>query len=98
MVRAGHPPVCVFYRRPEAARAAMSPSDLVFDGQGRRLSVVNDELQVSPTDPDGGEELADLLTGWLQYMDAVRGELGEIPLPRLLELCVEHAEDCGLYL
>jgi hypothetical protein len=98
VVQAGQPPVCVFYRRPEDAQAAVSPSSLVFDGQGQRLVVVNGELRVSPTDPDGAEELANLLTGWLQYMDAVRGGHGGIPLPRLLELCVEHAADCGLYL
>ena len=58
---------------------------------------VDGELQVSPTDPDGEEELAELLVDWLGYMDAIRGSVAGTPLPRLLELCVEHAADCGLY-
>jgi hypothetical protein len=97
VVRAGQPPVCVFYRRPAAAQAALSPNSLVFDRQGQRLVVVDAELHVSPTDPDGAEELANLLCSWLGYMDAIRGSVAGTPLPELLELCVEHAADCGLY-
>jgi hypothetical protein len=97
VVRAGQPPVCVFYRRPAAAQAALWPNSLVYDGQGQRLVVVDGELHASPTDPDGAEELADLLCSWLGYMDAIRGSVAGTPLPELLELCVEHAADCGLY-
>jgi hypothetical protein len=76
----------------------MSPSSLVFDGLGRRLVVVDGELQVSAADPDGAEELYELLRQWLGYMDAHRGGVGVTEtLSRLLELCVEHATDCGLY-
>jgi hypothetical protein len=97
VVRAGHPDVCVFYRRAEDAAVAATPSSLVFDGQGQRLVSVNGELRVSPTDADGQTELTDLLAGWLGYMDAIRGSVAGIPLQDLIEICVDHAEDCGLY-
>jgi hypothetical protein len=98
VVQAFQPPVCVFYRRLADARAAMSPGSLVFDAQGQRLIAVDGELQVSPTDPDGGDELVELLCSWLGYMDAIRGSVAGIPLPSLLELCIDHATGCGLYI
>lgn len=70
----------------------------MFDGQGQRLAVVDGELQVAQTNPDGADELYDLLRRWLGYMDAHRGGVGITEtLPELLELSVEHATDCGLY-
>jgi hypothetical protein len=97
VVGAGQPAACVFYRRLAEAAAAASPGSLVFDGQGQRLVMVDDELHVSPTNPDAATELTELLIGWLGYMDAIRGSVDGTPLPRLMELCVEHAADCGLY-
>jgi hypothetical protein len=97
-VGAGDGDVCVFYRRPSDARAALSPSSLVFDGQGRRLVVIDGELRVSPREPDGAEELYELLRQWLGYMDAHRGGVGVTEtLTEMIELCLEHAADCGLY-
>jgi hypothetical protein len=97
VVGAGQPAVCVFYRHLSEAQAAASPDSVVFDGQGQRLVMVDDALRVSPTNPDAETELAELLIGWLGYMDAIRGSAAGTPLPRLIELCVDHAADCGLY-
>ena len=97
VVEAGHGDVCVFYRRVEDAQPAVSPSSLVFDGQGQRLVLVDGGLQVSLTEPDGRDELCELLRGWLGYMDAIRWSVAETPLHDLLEQCVDHAADCGLY-
>ena|ERR1700757_4237770 len=97
VVRAGHPDVCVFYRHPATAQAALSPGSLVYDGRGQRLVVSDGELHVSPVDPDGAEELADLLRSWLGYMDAIRWSVADTPLPDLLEQCIEHAADRGRY-
>ena len=80
-----------------AVVAVLSPTSLVFDGRGQRLVVSNGELRASPTDPDGSEELADLLRNWLGYMDAIRWSVADTPLPDLLEQCLDHAAACGLY-
>jgi hypothetical protein len=97
VVGAGQPAVCVFYRHLSEAQAAASPDALVFDGQGQRLVLVDGALHVSPENPDAEAELAELLIGWLGYSDAIRGSVAGTPLPRLIELCIEHAADCGLY-
>ena len=97
VVGSGQSTACVFYRRIADASAAASTGSLIFDGQGQRLVLTDGALRVSATDPDGQAELADLLIGWLGYMDAIRGSVVGTPLPRLIELCIEHAADCGLY-
>jgi hypothetical protein len=97
VVGAGQSDVCVFYRRLADAQAAASSNSLVFDGEGRRLLMVDGELRVSPTNSDGAQQLSALLTSWLGYMDAIRGSAAGTLLPRLIELCVEHAAQCGLY-
>jgi hypothetical protein len=97
VVQPGHGDVCVFYRRVDDARTAVSPSSLVFDAHGQRLVLVDGRLQVSFTEPDGSDELCHLLREWLGYMDAIRWSVADTPLESLLEQCVEHATDCGLY-
>jgi hypothetical protein len=97
VVRADQPDVCVFYRSLAGARAGSSVESLVFDASGHRLVNRDGELHISPTDPDAQAELAALLVDWLGYMDAIRGSLAGTPLADLIEMCVDHAVDCGLY-
>jgi hypothetical protein len=67
-------PDCAFYRiATDAVAAGLRHGSRAFDALGQRLTVTDGIVRVSPTDPDGAEELAGLLRRWLGYMDALRG-------------------------
>lgn len=84
-------PECRFYRSSAAAVAAgLTAHTKVFDAHGHRLVAVAGGLRVSPADRDGAEELAELLRGWLGYMDAIRWSVADWDLPLLLQASVEH--------
>ena len=84
-------PECRFYRSSAAAvTARLTPHTKVFDAHGHRLVAVAGGLRVSPADRDGAEELAELLRGWLGYMDAIRWSVADWDLPLLLQASVEH--------
>lgn len=90
IVVADHPE-CWFYRSSAAAATArLTAHTKVFDAHGNRLVAVAGELRVSPADPDGAEELAGILRGWLGYMAAIRWSTVEMDLPLLLQASTEH--------
>ncbi|HEY9302670.1 MAG TPA: hypothetical protein VIO95_00085 [Mycobacterium sp.] len=84
-------PECRFYRSSAAAvTSGLTPHTKVFDAQGLRLVAEAGALYVSPANPDGAEELAGILRGWLGYMDAIRWSVADMELPLLLQASTEH--------
>jgi hypothetical protein len=84
-------PDCRFYRSVAAAvTSGLSPHTKVFDAQGHRLVAAAGALRVSPANPDGADELAELLRSWLGYMDAIRWSTADMDLPLLLQASTEH--------
>jgi hypothetical protein len=84
-------PECKFYRTPaDALAAGFTPTMKVFDAQGHRLLPAGNQLHMSPTDPDGAVELAEVLRRWLGYMDAIRWSTANMELELLVQASVEH--------
>jgi hypothetical protein len=84
-------PDCKFYRSTaDALAAGFTPATKVFDAQGHRLLARGSRLGVSPSDPDGAVELAEILRRWLGYMDAIRWSTADMELELLVQASVEH--------
>jgi hypothetical protein len=83
-------PECRFYRSCAAATAGLTPHTKVFDAHGLRLVAAAGGLRVSPADPHGAEELAEILRRWLGYMDAIRESTVDWDLPLLVKASAEH--------
>jgi hypothetical protein len=83
-------PDCKFYRSAAAVMPRLTLDTKVFDAQGYRLVGAGSRLRVSATNPDGAQELAELLRGWLGYMDAIRWSTADMELPLLLQASTEH--------
>lgn len=84
-------PDCRFYRSAASAvTSGLTPQTKVFDAQGHRLVAAAGALHVSPANPDGADELAELLRSWLGYMDAIRWSTADMDLPLLLQASTEH--------
>ena len=66
-------PDCRLYQSVADAAAVGIPGGArVFDSDGQRLELIDGELRVSKTEPDGADELGEVLRCWRGYIDALR--------------------------
>jgi hypothetical protein len=84
-------PQCWFYRgETDALTAGIPLSAKVFDGTGQRLVLVEDQVTVRVRDRDGSDELRQILSNWLCYVDAIRWSIADWELSMLLRCAIEH--------
>jgi hypothetical protein len=86
-------PDCRFYRRAADVAASGIPSGAtIFDSCGHRLEPVDGELRVLPNNPDGADELADVLRCWQGYIDALRESTMNWSLELLVRASLDFSE------
>jgi hypothetical protein len=84
-------PDCWFYRSAADALVAGSADRArVFDAHGQRLDFIDGGLRPSPENADGADELAEVLSRWLRYMDALRESTANWELSLLVQASVDH--------